>query len=250
MFPAVVGNDVPYKIRPMVADSVKSKINISAGIAGQGNIDDEGVATLGFVSVNRGHTFQHINFSYGLLGFYGTKENAITETTDVNDDDTYRSLPHFNKSTSGLGLHASIGYHVTSSRGNTDYRVINWENSVTREFGDYLDYRKQLFGDLTYKRLLVSRNEILWTTGISSEIIFHHKRDKDFKHAFKLFFGTSPNLSNSFDHQVKTESANYGTPRGRSNFQFTYAFMFRQFNLTTQLDMSHFASSIALGYSF
>ncbi|RZK11444.1 MAG: hypothetical protein EOO43_19355, partial [Flavobacterium sp.] len=129
----------------------------------------------------------------------GKVEKAYT-TSSKSD----HILPDFNKSTAGLGIQTSIGYHITSDRGNTDFRIINWENSFTKEFGEFASFRNSLFGDLTYKNLIVSRADRLWTTGISSEIIFHHRKNKEFKHAFKLFIGGSPNLKRSFDNEIKT----------------------------------------------
>lgn len=249
LFPSIVGNDVVYQPKPMVADSVSSKFNITGGLASSDGIHDEGDVTLGYLSLTQAHTFKNFNFSYGLLGYFGkASKNYISENPKESG---FVELPPFNKSTSGLGIHTSIGYHMTSNRGNTDYRIINWENAVTREFGEYLDFRNQLYGDLTYKRLVVSRNKLLWTTGLSSEIIFHHRRDKDIKHAFKLFVGFSPNLDKSFDNKIKT--ANYAlndSEVSRSNFQLTYFFSFKQFNLTSQADFSRLSANIGLGYSF
>jgi|GEM_PF-486741 len=249
LFPPTAGIDVVYKPKPMVADSVKSSFNITGGLAGVDGIYNEGEITTGYLSITRAHTFKQVNFSYGLLGYLGNaKSTRIQQKPEESD---YVALPPFSKTTSGLGIHTSVGYHITSDRGNTDYRIINWENSVTREFGSFLDFRNQLYGDLTYKRLMVSRNKVLWTTGVSSEIIFHHRNDKDFKHAFKLFIGVSPNLSKSFDNKIKTanEAVNdFEIDRG--NFQLTYFFSFKKFNLTTQTDFSHFSASIGLGYSF
>ena len=159
--------------------------------------------------------------------------------------------PPFDKATAGLGLQSSVGYHFTSDRGNTDFRIINWENAVTREFGEYTRFRKGLYGDKTYTDVMVSRSEVIWTTGISSEIIFHHRKNKDYKHAFKLFIGGSPDLQKSFDNRIKREN-NPTEPDGikRGNFQFTYFFKVKNFNLTAQTDLSHFASSFGLGYTF
>lgn len=249
LFPSSAGHDVVYQPKPMVADSVKSKFNITGGLAGTDGIHDEGNVTLGYLSLTQAHTFKDFNLSYGLLGYFG--KVSKTYVSQNPKESNFVEIPPFNKSTSGLGIHTSIGYHITSDRGNTDYRIINWENAVTREFGEYLDFRNQLYGDLTYKRLMVSRNKLLWTTGLSTEIIFHHRKDKEIKHAFKLFLGFSPNLEKSFDNKIKT--ANYASNDlevGRGNFQLTYFFSFKQFNLTTQTDFSHLSASIGLGYSF
>ncbi len=246
LFPATAGQDVVYQPKPMVADSVRSKFNITGGLAGTDGIHDEGDVTLGYLSLTQAHTFKSINFSYGVLGYFGKATKTYVPENPKEGD-----LPPFNKSTAGLGIHTSIGYHITSDRGNTDYRIINWENALTREFGEYLDFRNQLYGNLTYKRLMVSRNKLLWTTGLSTEIIFHHRKDKNIKHAFKLFIGGSPNLGKSFDHKEKI--ANYAlndSEVGRGNFQLTYFFSFKQFNLTAQTDFSHLSASIGLGYSF
>lgn len=248
LFPTTAGNDVVYKPKPMVADSIKSIVNITGGISGADRYADDGSVTLGYLSINRGHTYKDFNFSYGIFGYHGKVEKTYIPESSINSN--YVHLPTFNKSASGLGFHTSIGYQTTSNRGNTDFRIINWENSVTKEFGDYFKYREDLYGDLTYKNLVVSRNKLLWTTGISSEIIFHPRKNKAIKHAFKLFIGGSPNLERSFDTKIKVDKnpGNF-SETSRGNFQFTYFFAFKKFNLTAQTDFSHFSSSFGLGYS-
>ncbi|MFN0289892.1 hypothetical protein [Pedobacter helvus] len=249
LFPATAGNDAVYKPKPMVADSTKSAINITGGISAADRYADDGSVTLGYLSLNRGHTFRDFNFSYGIFAYHGKAEKTYNSENPENSK--YVELPTYSKSASALGLNTSVGYHITSSRGNTDFRIINWENSVTREFGDYLKFRKSLYGDLTYKKLIVSRNKILWTTGISSEIIFHARKNKEVKHAFKLFIGASPNLERSFDTKIKLENNNNElSETSRGNFQFTYFFALKKFNLTAQTDFSHFSSSLGLGYTF
>lgn len=249
LMPSNLGNDMIYQPKPMVADSINSKTTVIGGIMGSGGFYDEGAITLGYLGVNRGHTFKNINFSYGLLGYLGNVEKAyISETTN---DSKYVSLPQFNKATYGYGIRTSIGYHDTSERGNTDFRIINWENAITIETGEYLNFRKQLYGDLTYKRLIVSKNEVLWTTGISSEIIFHNRKNKNFKHAFKIFIGGSPNLYRSFDNKIKFENPNIDDSEiKRGYFQFTYFFSYKKFSLVTQADLSNLSSNFGLGYSF
>src|SRR5690606_24942503 len=117
LVPSNLGNDMVYQPRPMVADSIGSKITVHAGITGSGGISNEGTATLGYLSLNRGHTFKDFNFSYGLLGYYGNVIKNYIPSIIKSEP----ALPSFNKSTSGFGVRTSIGYHFTSERGSTDY---------------------------------------------------------------------------------------------------------------------------------
>lgn len=250
LIPSSLGNDIPYKQRPMLADSLGSIISIDAGIANSaGGLGNEGTTTLGYLNLNRGHTYKHINFSYGLYGYLGkvVKDNYEPNTTG---NDVY--LDNFNKTTVAIGIHSSIGFHDTSNRGNTDFRIINWENTITREFGDYLKFRKQLYGDFTYNNVLVSNIETVWTTGISTEIIFHSRYNKDFRHAFKLFLGGSPLVYKSFDSFIKkgNNDNHYDNDEHLGNLQFTYFFKYKNLNLTYQTDLARFSVGLGLGYAF
>jgi hypothetical protein len=228
----------------MVADSIHSKINVSGGISGSSDYDSEASITLGILNITHGHTYKHLNFSYGLMGYYGQSSNNHIDRTITNNKQNY--LAKFSKNVGGIGLQTSIGYHFTSDRGNTDYRLINFENSLTREFGQYASFRSNLYGDQTYQNLLVSKLQTVWTTGLSSEIIFHHRRNVNIRHGFKLFMGFSPMLSESFDHQVKGDHYRVN----RSNFQLTYFLKYQKFNLIYQGDMAMLSSSLSLGYTF
>ncbi|WP_461790721.1 hypothetical protein [Pedobacter sp.] len=244
VIPGALGVDVPYKQRPMVSDSVTSAINVSGGFASSESLGAEGKTNVGILSINRGHTLKDINFSYGLLGFTGKRMKSRVVEVD-------NQIPNFSKNLYGFGIHTSVGHHFTSKRGNTDYRIINWENTITREFGEYLNFRKQLYGNTLYKQVLVSKSEVLWVTGLSLEIIFHHRRNKDLKHAFKLFIGGAPDLSRTFDYAIKEPNFKQIDREFNSMyFQASYFFKYKNFNLSCQADFGRQASSISLGYTF
>jgi hypothetical protein len=247
VIPGALGIDVPYKQRPMISDSIKSAVNISAGFANSESFGSEGKTNVGIFSINRGHTIKDLNFSYGFLGYVGKVDKKIKQSAVEYDD----RIPDFSKNLYGFGLHSSIGYHFTSQRGNTDFRIINWENSFTREFGEYLNFRKQLYGNTLYRQVLVSNSEVLWVTGLSSEIIFHHRKDKNFKHAFKLFIGAAPDLKRSFDYAIKKENFEEIDREYESTyFQLSYFFKYKKFNLTFQTDIGRLSNNISLGYTF
>ncbi|MEJ2884157.1 hypothetical protein [Pedobacter sp. GR22-6] len=241
--PAVLGNNIGYLARPMLSDDKHSATYVNGAYAAA--LSPSGLSIeMGMLTAHRSHTFNSFNLSYGAFGFLG-KAMQGNSAVELNEDE----LPPFKKSTYGLGLRTSMGYQLVSGNGNTNFRLINWENSYSVEAGDYLNYRKSLFNKGLYSDISVSDQKNVWTTGLSTEIIWHARRNKNIQHAFRYFIGFTPGALNSFDNGNSAFKNEYGnTPSSKS---FSYFLKIYRVSLTYEYSSNiNLGNSISLGYSF
>ncbi|TKC64033.1 hypothetical protein FBD94_06750 [Pedobacter hiemivivus] len=238
--PAISGNNMGYMARPMADDDKPAQTYITGSFIGSASPENAISFAMGMLNLHRGHTYKSFNFAYGIFGYLGEASHKIAEISDPDDRKNY--IPSFNKNISGIGLKTSIGYQVLSSTGNTNFRVINWENSISREMGSYADFRKEKYGAGNYTNSYISNKIDVWTTGLSSEIIFHGSRNKNIQHSFRVFIGGTPGLTNSFDRTITTPSIakSFNYYLKLNNFSFSY-------ELSGNLNSS---SKLSLGYSF
>lgn len=235
--PALSGNDIAYLPKPMESDSVTVKNYVSGSIAGLSLPYSSGDVTMGFLNFSRGHTFKNLNIAYGAFGFAGA--------TNYDDDFYERDnpTPDFSgKSAYGGGLRTSIGYY--DNAGNAEFRIINWESALSFENGAYADFRKRLLATGN-PEIVTSGNTTLFTTGISSEIIWHGRRNLNNHYAFKLFYGGTPGLNKSFKEGFERYKTSGGT--------FNFTFFIKLKNLYGIIDSSAAkggTSRLSLGYSF
>lgn len=196
--PGALSNGVSYMPRPMEADSTKVKNYISAGISNVMLPYGSGEIIAGNFNFSRGHQSKNFNYAYGAFGYAG----SIAEDTfdDFYDDKKRHFDGLYGKGTYGGGLRALIGFYDTSNR--TEFRILNWENSLTFEGGGYSKFRKQVADSIN---VITTTKNIIYTTGLSSEIIWHSKKRVANQYAFRLFYGFTPGLSNSM--VVNTELA-------------------------------------------
>lgn len=245
--PGLLGNNMGYLQRPMEADSIKSLTHASASYAGASSPGNGRVTfELGMLNINRAHTFKGFNIAYGIFGYLGAAENTYPENVQNAQADY---PPSFSKKMHGFGLRTSIGFHNKSANGNTDFRFINWENSLSTESGAYADFREEIYNGKVYSYAGVSNRKRLWTTGLSTEVIFRARRNHDIKHAFRLFIGGTPGLANSFkygnladiDKVIKSSSA----------WSFSYFLNVKKFTLSLEVaENLNVANKISLGYNF
>jgi len=245
--PALPGNNMGYLPRPMEADSVKSLTHAAASFAGASSPGNGRISfELGMLNVNRAHTFKGFNIAYGVFGYVGSAENNYPD----NVKDTKADYPPaFKKNMYGFGLRTSIGFHSTSASGNTDFRFINWENSLSTESGAYADFREEIYNGKVYNYAGVSNKKIFWTTGLSTEVIFRGSRNHDIKHAFRLFIGGTPGLSNSFKYGDLADIDKIIESSGAWNLN--YFLNVKKITLSLEVaENINVASKISLGYRF
>ena len=245
--PAGLGTNIGYMPKPMVGDSVRSKIYVTGTYGGATSPNASVNFTFGMLDIARSHTYEEFNFSYGGYGYFGKAKYDMEKPYTL--DKNIVQLPSFNKNTAGLGIKTSIGYHEVSSSRNTEFRLMNWENSLAWELGDYTQFRKDLYDSpINYYNLNVSNKTFIWTTGFSTEIIFRSPTTHNFKNAFRFFIGGSKGIVKSFK---EGESLNNYTAKTSAAFSFTYYLQYKSFSFTYELATNNNATNKgSLGYSF
>lgn len=198
--PALGGaTSLAYIPRPTVTDSVKELTTFSAGYISGQPFDGHLKKNLGQVSFKRGHSLKNINFGYGVFGVFG---NAKFIDQTIYSLGTNTPIGSFEKSIYGAAINTTIGFHQHVFNENVTFRILNWENSISIEGGDYVDYRKQLYSlnlDTGQTILFVSQLSKIYTTGLSSELYVNKIfDDSDIKLGGRIFLGFSPNYSNSY----------------------------------------------------
>jgi hypothetical protein len=245
--PALLGNNMGYLARPMEADSIKSFNHVTASYAGAASPDNGKVTfELGMLNINRGHTFKGFNIAYGAFGYLGKVSNSYAENATI---DPREYPPSFKKNIYGFGLRSSIGLHNMSSNGNTDFRFINWENAISTEKGSYTNFRDQVYNSRIYDYAAVSDRKVLWTTGLSTEVIWRARQNHDIKHAFRLFIGGTPGLADSFKYGKDTEISK--VVKSSAGWSFSYFLYIKKFTLSLEGGKNlNVANKISLGYAF
>lgn len=244
--PAILGNNMGYMPKAMGADSVKTLTNVSASYAGSTSPSAGTDFELGMANISQSHTFKKSNISYGIFAYAG---KASGGDNDNNAEDLKNYLPSFKKSISGFGLRFSAGLHNTSANGNTDFRYINFENALSLEGGAYTKFRQEVYSNPIPDYVAVTNRKVLWTTGLSTEVIWRARNDHDIRHAFRFFLGGTPNFANSFRSGVKA----YDEINGKNSFGwvFNYFLYIKRFSLSYEMaDNVNYAQKISLGYSF
>lgn len=235
--PAAVGNDIGYLPKPMESDSVKTKNYISASIAGLSLPYGTGDLNMGFLNYSRGYTFKNINIGYGAYGFAGS--TSIGSNFYGNEN---KVAGFDGKGIFGGGIRSSIGYY--DNAGNAEFRILSWENSLSFENGNYAKFRNTVFTS-TDPEIINSSKTTLYTTGISSEIIWHPKKNIHNHYAFRLFYGFTPGLNESFNRTIIDEK-----PEGGALSSSLY-FKMSKFYGIFETGVSKGASAkLSLGYAF
>lgn len=188
----IASNDISYLPKPLSIDSNKTQNYLSASFASSALPLEIGTFTMGYLNYNRSHTFKNFNIAYGAFGFYGG-----------TDDDGYNNaIRPLDKNFSGKefyggGLRSSIGVFETS--GNTEFRILNWENTISFEGGSYASLRKTLRYD-NEPLSIGSDKTVLFTTGGSTEIIWRGSKNTNRNYGFRLFVGATTGLKQNINY--------------------------------------------------
>ncbi|WP_293313895.1 hypothetical protein [Pedobacter sp. UBA5917] len=244
--PAIMGNNMGYIPKAMGADTIKTLTTVSASYAGSISPNAGTAFELGMANISRSHTFEKSNISYGIFGYAGKASDG-----DHNDNAEYLKnyYPSFKKSVSGIGLRFSTGFHNTSANGNTDFRYINFENSLSFEGGDYANFRQEVYSNHIPDYVAVSNKKTILTTGLSTEVIWRARFDHEIRHAFRFFIGGTPNFANSFRSGAKANDFING--KNSMGWVFNYFLYIHRFSLSYEMaDNVNYAQKISLGYSF
>lgn len=246
--PAISGNNMSYMAKPMADDDKPIQTYITGSYIGSSSPENAVNFEMGMLNLHRAHTYKSFNFAYGIFGYLGEAHHQIISISNLDNSVVY--TPSFNKSVGGIGVKTSIGYQVLSSSGNTNFRLINWENSISREMGNYADFRKQIYGAGNYTNSYISKKIDVWTTGLSSEIIFHG-RNKNIQHSFRVFLGTTPGLIKSFDGKMSNGILEDYKGNESLAQSFNYYLKVNHFSFSYELSANlNSSNKLSLGYSF
>jgi len=132
--------------------------------------------TIAQLNYSRAHTFDFINVAYGGYGFGGS---YVNNTYTAND-----SYYFSHKSFFGLGGRASANFFIPTGR--ADIRLLGVEMSYSKEFGDYLAYRRLVRDQPGFT---IDDRSALFTGGLTTEVIWHGAKNRSTQFGFRLFVG-------------------------------------------------------------
>lgn len=240
--PGLFQNDVQLMIKPQSQDSVKSKVYISGVLLTQSGASGQGSSTSGLLNLYQSHTLKNVNLSYGVLGYTGNYSRNESSTTNNSSGQTSTTETHISKSFTGYGFNGSASVYFSNAL--VDFRVLGADLVYTHESGDYLAFRRSVFGQ---PGILSSPRADMITYGIFTEYVFHPKADLNF--GFKVFFNKTTGKVNQ-DLQNAVNSYENG-------FYTTGGSLFAEFNRINVHATAAFASNLiaggiqlGVGYSF
>ncbi|RDC57744.1 hypothetical protein DU508_01945 [Pedobacter chinensis] len=233
--PAATSNHVSYLPKPMMSDSVKAKNYISGSFANNTLPYETGDMAMGFVNYNRSQIINNINFSYGGFAYFGGTSSGYENSQRKIREEFYEKGFH------GLGLRTSIGFAERS--GNTEFRILNWENAFVYEGGSYASFRKGL-RDQADPLSVSSNKTTLFTTGGSTEIIWHGRRNTDRQYGFRLFLGSTIGLQRNVNYTTEKISGI------ASDFSFFLKIRNAYGVLGSGTNLMNNSGKITVGYSF
>lgn len=192
--PAATSNHMSYLPKPMMSDSAKVKNYISGSFANNTLPYDTGDMAMGYLNYSRAHVLKHINLAYGGFTYFGGTTGG-NENSKRKVNDNYHGKGFF-----GLGFRTSVG--IAQSLGNTEFRILNWENALVYETGSYSKFRKDLRAKLDPLEL-ASNKTTMFTTGGSTEIIWSGSKNKDRQYGFRFFLGTTIGLQKNINYTTE-----------------------------------------------
>jgi hypothetical protein len=168
-------NSSPYHSLPTTADSNKSATYASITFSGGGSNQELRDGVLGGRGdIHRAYQFGHFQAYFGgglSLGNYAVKDsyhygNYYYSNYGLNDT-TYHFIGS-NKFFGSYGLYGGMNLVIPFGNGRGEWRVIGFETSFNKEFGDYLQFRKTLPDSVAD---IVATYDNMFTLGGTSEII-------------------------------------------------------------------------------
>jgi hypothetical protein len=230
--PALLRSDLAYVPKPASYDSVKKALYVSGGIGSSigANLSDE--ITYGTIDVSAGHVFKKVNIAYGAFAYAGKIKN-----TNYNDDLT-NLYPLDSKGFSAVGGRFSANLYSAKKR--TNFRYLGFEAVYSKEFGNYVKFRKKVDGVENY--YAITGTDLL-SMGLTSEIIWRNRRAKYTQFGIRVFVGGRYLNYKFSDANIYNSSKNAG------QFDLAYFMKYKRYigSVNTNLLSS---AALRLGYSF
>jgi hypothetical protein len=249
--PAIGGNtSINYIPRPAFKGTINKESSISGTVISQSPIDHHLNMFSGMLSLNKGYTTKNLNWGFGAFGVLGKAH--FKDSTSFGLGTTTSPIKNFNKSFYGGGLRMTFGFQMVTNNRKFNFRILNWENAISIEKGDYQNYRKELLKKTFIggkEVIYVSNISTIFTTGLSTEIFWNEAfGDPDLKIGYRIFSGYSPKVTKSYII-LNREDKEISDRSGVVNFSlFIKA---QKFYFTTEAGTdSNFGTKISLGYVF
>ncbi len=163
----------PYVAMPTFKDSSKSatyaNINFYKGSANDYGSDEVNLFSLGIYRTKKINMFQ---LYYGGNFFIGNYVLHPLESDDMNYFQ-YKKIEYGNiyKTFSAAGVMGGINYTVQGK--NSEWRVLGFEFTINKEFGNYLNFRESLSDSST---TLLIKNSGYTTLGLNTEVISYLRK--------------------------------------------------------------------------
>jgi hypothetical protein len=236
--PALYKSDIHYQFKPMSSDSIKTANYVSAGIGiGSGvNLQDEIV--LGEAGYCRANTFEHFNLSYGGSAFLGDYQNHTIQPGETE---------YFtDKLLAGIGLRGSADVYVNTGR--TDIRF-GIEAAYSNEFGPYANFRKDVQKNSDY---YTDAGTSLFTSGLTSEVIWHNKKERSTHYGYRLFVGSVFGSHQFTNNYVGTNPYTpYSPYQNENKLCISQAYFMQVDKINFVIESPNFMSlNLRLGYRF
>lgn len=194
------GNNHPYRTLPMVSDSLHHSTYFHSSFSAGGANDDASDGVVSFQSsVYQAHTFQNVQFYYGVtgtLGNYHINSNSFYEGPGINN--TVLKGMAGDKFFAGAGGIAGLDFVVPFESGG-EWRVFGVETSIQKEFGEYLSFRNKV-PDSTVNG--IDRKNVYATLAFGTNIIKKFRRSGN-TFGYKLAYVTSTRSIHETDGQYK-----------------------------------------------
>ena len=231
---AFTSNSNPYHAIPLQSDSIKGAtyINSSVAIGGANSNWRDNIVSFR-AGLHRSNTFGNFHLYYGgnvAIGSYNVASYSNGEFSGGMDAPTINRNAG-SKFFGGYGFNGGFNALVPLRSGG-EWRVIGLEGSAQNEFGDYLNFRKNLPDSAAN---IDNRNKWTGTIGITTEIISRRRSGSTFGYKLGIGLGlitirnnanytvnppayVSNTLHFGRDNWIAFGQLNFGTYTG--NFQF------------------------------
>jgi hypothetical protein len=178
--PALYHQDIAYQPKPTSFDTAKTANYISIGMNNYLSTNFHDALVSGQISLSRAHVFDNFNVSYGGFGVFGDYQNS-TSSSELGKPTNFND-----KFFGAVGARASANAFTTNGR--VDWRFIGFEAAYSHEFGSFANFRQSLYNQGGY---YVDPRTVLFTIGLTTEVIFHNVNNPDIQHGIRGFIGTT-----------------------------------------------------------
>jgi hypothetical protein len=237
------GTTNSYKAIPLRQDSIKAATYVSGIFTGGGANQYMRDGLMAFSgTVHRSHNFGYIQGYYGIsgaLGRYNIKRSPayameLDQPLSAAADSTVQRMAG-GKFFGGYG--AIGGINAVIPFGRFEWRALGVEASWQREFGDYLDFRKQLADSLANG---IDRRKTYMAIAFSTDFLWRLKKGSI---GFKTAVSTST-------HRVTRSYRAYRNHDSMESFALLFHLTIKKITGSFQFNTGDYATNIQTGLHY